>query len=372
MLTCVAGSPQPRAIPTAWFHSAVRGGVASKMKTAVVALNEELNAAGDGLVGNAEVLRSVLSGCGDCIKILDLEGRLQFMSEGGKRVMQVDDFGAIKGCPWPAFWSGQGHHDAIDAMATALAGGTGRFKGPADTAKGNPRYWDVQVSPIVGDDGKPTHLLSISRDITEEWRATEALKEAVDRQALLTQELEHRIKNTLATVSAIAHQTMQGEVYADVRQVFTARLIALGRAHDILTKSSWTAASIMQVVESALAPHSPGLDRINITGPALNLLPRPALGLALAVHELATNALKYGALSNARGIVDISWSNDSSGFRFTWSERGGPTVSEPSPEKKSFGSRLIEKMLAADFQGRVTTTYQPDGIKCELRAPSLH
>src|ERR1700710_2646558 len=133
----------------------------------IESLNGELIAAGAGLAGNDDVLRSVLAGCGDCIKILDLEGRLQFMSEGGKRVMEVEDFGKLKGCPWPDFWDGQGNTDALRAVAEAKAGGIGRFKGTANTAKGNQRYWDVQVSPILGDDGRPSHLLSISRDITD-------------------------------------------------------------------------------------------------------------------------------------------------------------------------------------------------------------
>src|SRR6476661_9412899 len=127
-------------------------------------LNSELRAAGDDLADNSEVLRGVLSGCGDCIKVLDLEGRLQFMSEGGKRVMEVEDFGALKGCPWPTFWVGEGNVHASAAVAAANAGKTYRFRAPANTAKGTPRHWDVQVSPIAGADGKPTHLLSISRD----------------------------------------------------------------------------------------------------------------------------------------------------------------------------------------------------------------
>jgi two-component sensor histidine kinase len=339
--------------------------------SAVRSLEQELIAAGEGLAGNADLLRSVLAGCGDCIKILDLDGRLQFMSEGGKRVMEVDDFAPLKGCPWPDFWVGQGHFDAKNALATAAAGGVGRFRGPANTAKGTPRFWDVQVSPIVDEDGRPTHLLSISRDITEEWQAAAALKEAAERQLILSQELEHRIKNTLAMVTAIANQTMQGDLYAVVRRAFTARLVALGNAHDILTRTSWSGASIVQVVEGALAPHQAGTGRINAEGPAVELLPKQALGLSLAVHELATNALKYGALSNGTGVVDIAWSSGNDAFHFSWSERGGPTVAEPPPEKKSFGSRLIERMLASDFGGTVTTTYLPGGILCELRAPAL-
>ena len=269
-------------------------------------LNTELAAAGHGLAGNDDVLRSVLAGCGDCIKILDLDGRLQFMSEGGKRVMEVEDFGKLKGCPWPDFWAGDGNADALRAVATAKAGGVGRFKGSANTAKGNERYWDVQVSPILGDDGSPSHLLSISRDITDEWRAVSELKESAERQALLTDELQHRIKNTLAMVGAIANQTMRGDSVALAREAFAARLMTLSHAHDILTQTSWASAPIREVVNGALAPHRSGQRRISVSGPAMDLMPKQALALSVAVHELATNALKYGALST-NGTVEIEW-----------------------------------------------------------------
>ncbi len=109
--------------------------VTSNASTASSSLSEELDAAGPGLTGNEDLLRSVLSGCGDCIKILDLDGRLQFMSEGGKRVMEVEDFSPLKGCPWPDFWAGQGNLDAALAVETAKTGATARFKGAANTAK---------------------------------------------------------------------------------------------------------------------------------------------------------------------------------------------------------------------------------------------
>jgi two-component sensor histidine kinase len=329
----------------------------------------ELGAAGPGLVGNVDVLRSVLSASGDCIKILDLDGRLQFMSEGGKRVMEVEDFDKLKGCPWPDFWEGAGHLEAKQALATAVAGGAARFTGAANTAAGNPKYWDVNVSPILGEDGKPSHVLSISRDITEEHRSSVALDEASARQDMLTRELEHRIKNTLTTVSAIANQTFQGDQYADVRQAFISRLIALGHAHDVLTRGSWVGAPIGEVVEAALAPHRMKEQRIHVAGPFIELEARQALSLALAVHELATNALKYGSLSTESGNVDISWCNGDfahSGFRFTWLESGGPAVSKPT--RRGFGSRLIERVLASDFGGNVELLYRPEGIKCELRS----
>jgi two-component sensor histidine kinase len=341
--------------------------------SAVSSLKMELSAAGEGLADNADVLRGVLAGCGDCIKILDLEGRLQFMSEGGKRVMEVEDFGVLKGCPWPDFWAGDGNSDARLAVETAKAGGTARFKGPADTARGTPRYWDVQVSPIFGPDGKPSHLLSISRDITDEWRAARELSEAVVRQQLLAGELQHRIKNTLAMIGAIANQTMRGEDVKAAREAFAARLMTLSHAHDILTRTSWTAAPIGQVIEGALVPHGSGPGRIRAGGPDLLLQPKQALALSLAVHELATNAVKYGALSSSGGSIAIAWSEETieaaPSFRFTWTESGGPPVSQPAPERKGFGSRLIERMLQNDFSGKVEIVYRPDGVVCELIAP---
>lgn len=333
-------------------------------------LHSELTAAGEGLADNEDVLRSVLAGCGDCIKILDLDGRLQFMSEGGKRVMEVDDFGPLKGCPWPDFWRGEGSAEARRAVELAKAGGTGRFKGPADTAKGNPRYWDVQVSPIMGADGKPSHLLSISRDITDEWRAVTELKESVERQAVLAGELQHRIKNTLAMVGAIANQTMQGDSVANAREAFVGRLMTLSRAHDLLTQASWASASIRSVVEGALAAHRTDRGQISVSGPELHLTAKQALALAVAIHELATNATKYGALTG-NGSVAVAWSaqpvDGVPTFSFTWTESGGPEVSEP--KQKGFGSRLIERMLPNDFGGTVRTSYLPGGVVCELTSP---
>jgi len=105
--------------------------------SAIGIMNEELDAAGEGLIGNEDLLRSVLAGCGDCIKILDLEGRLQFMSEGGKQIMEVEDFSKMKGRPWPDFWDGIGKQDAVRAVEAASSGQTTRFRGATNTAKGN-------------------------------------------------------------------------------------------------------------------------------------------------------------------------------------------------------------------------------------------
>ena len=339
----------------------------------VASMNHELTAAGHGLAGNDDILRGVMAGCGDCIKILDLDGRLQFMSEGGKRVMEVDDFGKLKGQAWSDVWAGGGNAEAGLAVEKARSGVVARFQGVANTAKGNPRHWDVQVSPIFGADGKPTYILAISRDITPEKRAETELAEAYQRQQMLTAELQHRIKNTLAMVSAIANQTMRGNDVEAARKAFTARMITLAHAHDILVKTSWLSAPIKQVIEGALAPHQTGQDRFEISGPELLLQPKPALAIALAVHELATNAMKYGALSKDGGKVRVKWSTNLRdgipGFDFDWIETGGPAIVPPEPSQKGFGTRLIERMLKNDVGGDVLLNFAPNGVSCELRAP---
>jgi two-component sensor histidine kinase len=330
---------------------------------AIDAMNRELRAASPDLVGNADVLRGVLAGCGDCIKILDLEGRLQFMSDGGKRVMEVDDFGALKGCPWPEFWADEGNNRAKAAVEAAKAGKTARFRGPANTAKGNPRYWDVHVAPIFGADGQPAQILSISRDITEEWQAAQ-------RESFLTQELEHRSKNAFAMVISIARQTFRGTAHASPLQDYTARVMALAKAHGMAKESNWTRTRIGDVIDTAIGSHRTRDGQFSVSGPNLHVAPRQALSLTLAVNELSTNAAKYGALSSPQGKVDISWSASVSGvptFAFQWRERGGPPVVKPL--RHGFGTRLIKDFMASDFGGTVTLSYEPDGVMCELKSP---
>ena len=284
------------------------------------------------------------------------------MSEGGKRVMEVEDFAALKGCPWPDFWQGQGNIDATEAVKCALAGGTGRFRGPANTAKGTPRYWDVQVGPIFGDDGKPTHLLSISRDITEEWKAAE-------RQEFLTRELQHRVKNTLANVISIANQTFRGETYREVRTAFNARLITLDRAHDALTKSNWGKTDIHQIIDAALQPHGIQASSLRIDGPEIQFAPKQALALALAINELATNAMKYGSLRDMGrahlGRVDVTWSVKDNVFEWQWLESGGPAVAAPA--RTGFGTRVIKELLAAEMNAASDIAYDESGLVCTVR-----
>lgn len=197
-------------------------------------------------------------------------------------------------------------------------------------------------------------------DITE-------LKNAQQRQELLINELNHRVKNTLATVQAVAAQTLRGaDVDPDLRERFEGRLLALSSAQNLLTRENWQGADIGALVRQILESHV-GADRFHIDGPAFHLAPQAAVALTMAVHELATNAIKYGALSNETGEVAVCWRVtpcEPSMLLFEWRERGGPPVAPAT--RKGFGSRLIEHSLPRDLEGQACLSFEPDGLVCTI------
>ena len=306
---------------------------------------------------DAAFVRTVLAASNDCIKVLSLDGDLTFMSEGGQRVMEVSDFNQLRGCPWPSFWEGEGNANALRAVAEARAGRNARFQGPANTAAGNPRWWDVQVTPVFGPNGQPESLLSVSRDITE-------LKQAEEQQRLLALELNHRIKNVLAMVQAIASQTFRATSDpVEARAAFLDRLSALGSAQDLLTQTTLTGARMADIVAEAFRPHGRE-GRVSAAGPDVDLSPRCALAMSLALHELTTNAIKYGALSADAGRVAVSWTvapgGDETVFVLSWMESGGPPVAPPT--RKGFGSGMIQRALSGYVGGATTLSYEPTGV----------
>jgi two-component sensor histidine kinase len=187
---------------------------------------------------------------------------------------------------------------------------------------------------------------------------------------LLINELNHRVKNTLATVQSIASQTLRHTGNpAEAFDKFSARLVSLGRTHNVLSDEKWESAQVRELVDGALAPYA-GRDgtRMHAAGPDLRLAPRSALTVAMALHELATNAAKYGALSNDRGHVYVDWSaGDANGqFRLTWREVGGPQVA--APVRSGFGSKLIESGTD-QIGGSATLEFPPGGVVCTLECP---
>ncbi|WP_062013463.1 GAF domain-containing protein [Aureimonas sp. AU4] len=189
--------------------------------------------------------------------------------------------------------------------------------------------------------------------------------QAEQQQRTLNQELAHRMKNSLAMVQAIASQTLRQATGVEAaRHAIESRLAALTRAQDILTRTSWEEADAADVVEAAIGPHRGEEDRIRLDGSSFRLSAQQALGLSLAIHELATNAAKYGALSNETGRVSVSWGAQDGAFAFRWVETGGPPVA--APERRGFGSKLLERVVAANFEGTGRLDFAPSGLCFEL------
>ena len=216
----------------------------------------------------------------------------------------------------------------------------------------------LTVSPVKDADGKVIGASKIARDITDR-------KQAQEQQKLLLNEMKHRIKNSFATIQAIAAQTLNQ--HAQERDAFIARLHALDSAHDLLTTEKWQRAPVRAIVSRALEPFQQHLgERIVIDGPDdLWLESAMSVAVALAVHELATNAVKYGSLSNGGGRVSVAWARNSEANRvkLVWQESGGPEVS--APKQKGFGSHLIERAFRGQLGG-AELVFDPHGVHCTL------
>ncbi|WP_442892542.1 PAS domain S-box protein [Ensifer sp. CCNWLY38] len=220
----------------------------------------------------------------------------------------------------------------------------------------------LSVSPIYDAYGSIVGASKLAHDIT-------VRKEAERLQTVLVGELNHRVKNVLATVLAIARQTLGRSDRTDAGEVqtFEARLVSMARAHDLLTHGNWERAELKAIIDQAISPYSQ--EKFVVSGPPIQVPPRMVVSLSLALHELATNAAKYGALSTGNGRVSIMWSlQTGTPTRLTlrWQESGGPLVEQPS--RKGFGSRLIQTLLAAELNGQVEISYHPTGLVCSVDA----
>ncbi|MDO8801063.1 sensor histidine kinase [Phenylobacterium sp.] len=233
------------------------------------------------------------------------------------------------------------------------------------TPQGPPeeRFVDFIYQPILGPDGETAGVFVEGSDVTDRVRAEE-------QQKLLLDELNHRVKNTLATVQSIAAQTLRTSPDpTEFRHAFESRLMALSSTHDLLTASSWRGADLRDILQAEFRPH--GVERYKLDGPDLGLSPARALALGLLFHELATNAAKYGALSSPEGCVKVRWSvEDVDGDHrlvIGWTEEKGPKVGPPT--RKGFGSRLIERSLKGELRGEATLDYLEDGLRCRVVLP---
>ena len=226
-------------------------------------------------------------------------------------------------------------------------------------------FIDFTFTPIFDDDGATTGIIAQGADRTSDVVAQQ-------RQRMLLDELNHRVKNTLATVQSIAKQTLRANRDPDsARSSFENRIMALSHAHDLLSRSNWDGADLQAIADREFAPFGP--ERFRIRGPSVHLAPRQALALGMVLHELTSNAARYGALSAPTGQVEFNWQLDTPDgktepwLNISWRETGGPIVSEP--RHKGFGSRLIGLSVGGELSGRAELSYDPAGLRCQMSIP---
>jgi two-component sensor histidine kinase len=256
--------------------------------------------------------------------------------------------------------------EGITALAFIPLVDNGKVIGKFMTYYERPHFFSKEEADLAMN---IAHQLGFS---IERKRAEMERRAAERRQKLLINELNHRVKNTLATIQSLATQTLRGAgVAQEIRASLDSRLAALARSHDILTQEQWERARLREVVERSLEPFAAdkaATARFIIEGDDVLLSPKTALSLGMALHELATNAAKYGALSMPAGKVIIRWTVEPTGtkkvVRLVWHERDGPTV--VTPKRRGFGTRLIERALAYDLRGKVKLDFAPDGLRLEF------
>ncbi|MDB5724518.1 MAG: hypothetical protein JWQ16_1272 [Novosphingobium sp.] len=301
----------------------------------------------------------------DAIMSMDLDGLVTSWNKGAERLFGHTAEEVI-GNSILALVPVDRHSEEVDIINRIRRGEHTEHYETVRKAKDGTEIWvSLTISPLISAQGAVIGASKIARCLTDRKRADEHRKTLID-------ELNHRVKNTLAVVQSIASQTLKGpSTIEDAREAFESRLINLASAHDVLTRENWGGAELVDIVNDTVKPHAGGRNRFEIDGPPVRLDPSAALSIAMALHELCTNAAKYGALSSDTGRVAIIWRLEGLGgdrrLRLSWSESGGPTVH--APQHKGFGSRLIERALARELNGKVVLEYEASGVVCTIDAP---
>lgn len=266
-------------------------------------------------------------------------------------------------------WAATIHPDDADSITQAMTEAMAKrvpvmVKGRYLNAKGQYRLLETQAQPRFSRSGEFEGMIGVNVDVTEREEAERA-------RELLVAELNHRVKNTLSVVQGIAHQTFRStENPTEARKAFEGRLVALAQAHNLLTQANWENASLHELAELTLDTKGSNARRVLLSGPRILLPPKEAVSIAMALHELCTNARKYGALSNDEGKINLDWGRtdgEQPSLLVKWTESGGPPVVPPS--RRGFGSLLLERTLAQDLGGEVKTAFHPTGLLCSIVAP---
>lgn len=314
-------------------------------------------------------LRELLEALPAAVYTTDAEGRITFYNAAAVEMAgRTPQLGSDQWCvTWRLYWpDGKPMRHDECPMAVALKEGRAVRGGEAiaERPDGTRVPFIPYPTPLRDANGKVIGAINMLVDITPR-------KQAETRQKVLIDELNHRVKNTLATVQSLARQTARhAQDLPAFASTFEARILALSRAHDLLTRRHWSGAALQSLIGDIVAPYADDNGRVQLDGPALDITPRAALSLTMAINELATNAAKYGALSRPVGAVSVRWSIDGEPdphLAIEWQECDGPAV--VAPVRGGFGTRLMERCVARDLDGKFDLRYEPNGVRCTMRIP---
>lgn len=309
---------------------------------------------------NAALLNQLLEAATDAIWMRDPAGVFRVANSAACRVMGASQDEIIGRSVFAVWGPEVGAHLAAETESIF------RQREPVtveeqmfDAERGSFTTFLSNKVPLYTDNGEPFGILGISRDITERKRDQE-------RELLLAREVDHRAKNLLAVVQSVVQLTKATKA-EDLKAGIVGRIQSLARAHNLLSEARWDGAQLGQIIREELDPFlsGDGDKQASVSGPALLLRPAAAQSLAMVIHELATNAVKYGALSSPEGKLDVEWHRTPDTLELSWIERGPPTVKPP--RKTGFGTKIIHASVERQLHGSLNQDWKPEGLSCTIR-----
>lgn len=322
----------------------------------------------------AGFVNALMTSSMDCIKFIELDGSLSVMNANGMCSLHIDDFAPFGGQHWASLWPVDSAHLIHNAVDQANRGLSVRFEAFCPTAKGAARWWDVTAAPVTDVDGNPYGILAISRDVTASVNDRVRLEEIAAHNEILVDEMSHRVKNLFALVQGLIRMSARGQTdVASFVKTISERIHALNRSHELTMQKLGenNDFDLKKLIHVTLEPYRDQKGAILLDGPDIQLSAQQGNATALTLHELATNAAKYGALSVPAGEIAITWRIESTTtegryLNLGWIEKGGPTVKEP--ERYGFGTKLIE-MMVAGLEGTIVRSWPETGVQLSLRLP---
>ncbi|MCJ2138290.1 PAS domain-containing protein [Methylobacterium sp. J-026] len=325
-----------------------------------------------GLWSVETLSRCIVEASSDCIEVLDPQGNLQFANPTALQQLRSCDTAENEGEPWSLSWPEEARAAVLAGLEAVRETGVARFSHWRPGIFGEARYWDVALSRMLDDDGGPIGLLAVSRDITA------SAKTQADHE-LRSRELSHRLKNVFALVNGLVTLSARDiPVVQPYARTLRDRFTSLGRALEYLhaspqDKAAPRPAQTLQALLRALLMPYDGVGsahrRIRFFGGADVPIRDTALtSLALIIHELATNAVKYGALSGDTGTVSLSCRRYDKSISLIWCERGGPPIAQP-PEHAGFGATLVQRSVGGQLGGKIAYHWWPEGLRVVISIP---